>query len=70
VILDDCLSGLDGQTENKIWHGLFGRDGLLKRCRTTVLIASSSSKSCLLPLISALHFTDDGRHHSQTSPIL
>ncbi|KAF2030893.1 hypothetical protein EK21DRAFT_64674 [Setomelanomma holmii] len=42
VILDDCLSGLDGQTENKIWHGLFGRDGLLKRCRTTVLIASSS----------------------------
>jgi len=45
VILDDCLSGLDGQTENKIWHGLFGRDGLLTRCRTTVLIASSSSKS-------------------------
>lgn len=44
VILDDCLSGLDGQTENKIWHGLFGRDGLLKRCRTTVLIASSSTK--------------------------
>ncbi|KAH3906329.1 hypothetical protein HBI56_195160 [Parastagonospora nodorum] len=44
VILDDCLSGLDGQTENKIWHGLFGRDGLLKRCRTTVIIASSSTK--------------------------
>ncbi|KAH7091601.1 P-loop containing nucleoside triphosphate hydrolase protein [Paraphoma chrysanthemicola] len=44
VILDDCLSGLDGQTENKIWHSLFGRDGLLKRCRTTVLVASSSSK--------------------------
>ncbi|KAH9869491.1 hypothetical protein IAQ61_006697 [Plenodomus lingam] len=44
IILDDCLSGLDGQTENRIWHGLFGRDGLLKRCRTTVLIASSSAK--------------------------
>ncbi|KAH8712254.1 hypothetical protein GQ44DRAFT_689190 [Phaeosphaeriaceae sp. PMI808] len=42
VILDDCLSGLDFRTENKIWHSLFGRDGLLKRCRTTVLIASSS----------------------------
>jgi ATP-binding cassette subfamily C (CFTR/MRP) protein 1 len=53
VILDDCLSGLDGQTENKIWHGLFGRDGLLKRCRTTVLIASSSSKSCLRPSVLA-----------------
>ncbi|KAF1848738.1 P-loop containing nucleoside triphosphate hydrolase protein [Cucurbitaria berberidis CBS 394.84] len=44
VILDDCLSGLDGQTENRIWHSLFGHEGLLKRCRTTVLIASSSAK--------------------------
>ncbi|KAF1838182.1 canalicular multispecific organic anion transporter 1 [Decorospora gaudefroyi] len=44
IILDDCLSGLDGQTENRIWHSLFGQEGLLKRCRTTVLIASSSAK--------------------------
>lgn len=44
IVLDDCLSGLDGQTENRIWHSLFGHDGLLKRCRTTVLIASSSAK--------------------------
>jgi ATP-binding cassette subfamily C (CFTR/MRP) protein 1 len=44
IILDDCLSGLDGQTENRIWHSLFGHDGLLKRCRMTVLIASSSGK--------------------------
>lgn len=44
VILDDCLSGLDGQTENRIWHSLFGREGLLRRCRSTVLIASSSAK--------------------------
>ncbi|KAL6705718.1 hypothetical protein ACN47E_006507 [Coniothyrium glycines] len=44
LILDDCLSGLDGQTENHIWHSLFGREGLLKRFRTTVLIASSSAK--------------------------
>ncbi|PVH92956.1 hypothetical protein DM02DRAFT_697962, partial [Periconia macrospinosa] len=44
IILDDCLSGLDGQTENHIWHSLFGHNGLLKRCRTTVLIASSSAK--------------------------
>jgi ATP-binding cassette subfamily C (CFTR/MRP) protein 1 len=42
AILDDCLSGLDTQTENRIWHSLFGREGLLRRCRTTVLIASSS----------------------------
>lgn len=44
VIIDDCLSGLDGQTENRIWHSLLGREGLLRRCRTTVLIASSSAK--------------------------
>ncbi|KAF2742355.1 P-loop containing nucleoside triphosphate hydrolase protein [Sporormia fimetaria CBS 119925] len=44
LVLDDCLSGLDSQTENRIWHSLFGRDGLLRRCRTTVLIASSSAK--------------------------
>ncbi|KAF2634043.1 hypothetical protein P280DRAFT_52852 [Massarina eburnea CBS 473.64] len=44
VILDDCLSGLDGQTENRVWHSLLGRDGLLRRCRTTVLITSSSAK--------------------------
>ncbi|KAL1591926.1 hypothetical protein SLS60_011518 [Paraconiothyrium brasiliense] len=44
VILDDCLSGLDGQTENRVWHSLFGQHGLLRRCRTTVLIASSSAK--------------------------
>ncbi|KAL5456081.1 hypothetical protein PMIN07_006814 [Paraphaeosphaeria minitans] len=44
VILDDCLSGLDGQTENRVWHSLFGRNGLLRRCRSTVIIASSSAK--------------------------
>ncbi|EMD95327.1 hypothetical protein COCHEDRAFT_112393 [Bipolaris maydis C5] len=44
IILDDCLSGLDGQTENRVWHSLFGKRGLLRRCRTTVLISSSSTK--------------------------
>ncbi|KAF2731990.1 ABC multidrug transporter-like protein [Polyplosphaeria fusca] len=44
IILDDCLSGLDQQTENRVWHSLFGREGLLRRCRSTVLIASSSTK--------------------------
>ncbi|KAF2020289.1 ABC transporter [Aaosphaeria arxii CBS 175.79] len=44
IILDDCLSGLDTQTENRVWHSLFGREGILRRCRTTVLIASSSAK--------------------------
>ncbi|KAL6167369.1 hypothetical protein ACJQWK_06803 [Exserohilum turcicum] len=44
IILDDCLTGLDGQTENRIWHSLLGKQGLLRRFRTTVLISSSSAK--------------------------
>ncbi|KAF2707684.1 hypothetical protein K504DRAFT_483031 [Pleomassaria siparia CBS 279.74] len=44
IILDDCISGLDTQTENRVWHSLFGREGLLRRYRSTILIASSSAK--------------------------
>ena len=44
VILDDVLSGLDAGTENKVFHNLLGPQGLLRRQRCTVLIASSSGK--------------------------
>ncbi|RPA78129.1 putative ABC multidrug transporter [Ascobolus immersus RN42] len=44
VILDDCLSGLDSETENRVFHSLLGANGLLRRFHTTVLIASSSAK--------------------------
>ena len=43
-ILDDVLSGLDMDTENKVFHNLLGTDGLLRRQATTVIMASSSSK--------------------------
>ena len=43
-ILDDVLSGLDMDTENKVFHGLLGLDGLLRRQCATVILASSSSK--------------------------
>jgi ABC-type transport system involved in Fe-S cluster assembly fused permease/ATPase subunit len=42
VILDDALSGLDADTENRVFHNLLGRDGLLRKHRTTVVVASSS----------------------------
>lgn len=42
VILDDVLSGLDADTENRVFHNLLGRDGLLRKQCTTVLITSSS----------------------------
>lgn len=43
-ILDDVLSGLDLDTENRVFHSLLGTDGLLRRQNATVIIASSSNK--------------------------
>lgn len=43
-ILDDVLSGLDMDTEQRVFHSLFGRDGLLRRQGTTSILASSSSR--------------------------
>ena len=44
IILDDTLSGLDADTENRVFHSLLGRAGILRKHRTTVILASSSSK--------------------------
>jgi ATP-binding cassette subfamily C (CFTR/MRP) protein 1 len=44
IILDDTLSGLDSDTENRVFHNLLGRTGVLRKQRTTVVLASSSSK--------------------------
>ena len=43
-ILDDVLSGLDMDTENRVFHNLLGFDGLFRRQVTTVILTSSSSK--------------------------
>ena len=43
-ILDDVLSGLDVETENRVFHNLFGVKGLLRRFATTTIVASSSGK--------------------------
>ena len=42
-ILDDPLSGLDADTENRVFHNLLGQDGLLRRHFTTVIFASSAA---------------------------
>jgi ATP-binding cassette subfamily C (CFTR/MRP) protein 1 len=44
IVLDDTLSGLDSDTENQVFHSLLGRAGILRKLRTTVVLASSSSK--------------------------
>ena len=43
-ILDDVLSGLDMDTEQRVFHSLLGQDGLLRRQSATTILASSSSK--------------------------
>ena len=43
-ILDDVLSGLDSDTENRVFRNLLGLDGILRRQSATVVMASSSSR--------------------------
>ncbi|KAF8851871.1 putative ABC transporter [Acephala macrosclerotiorum] len=43
VLLDDCFSGLDGETEHYIFENLFGSSGLFKRLGTTVVLVANSA---------------------------
>lgn len=43
-VLDDVFSGLDSDTEHRIFHNLLGFDGLLRRQGTTIILASSSNR--------------------------
>lgn len=43
-VLDDVFSGLDSDTEQRIFHNLLGFDGLLRRQGTTIILASSSNR--------------------------
>lgn len=44
VVLDDVFSGLDLDTENRVFNNLLGLEGLFRRQATTVIAASSSYK--------------------------
>ena len=41
ILLDDVLNGLDTNTENKVFQGLFAEDGLLRTGDVTVVLAAS-----------------------------
>lgn len=43
-ILDDVFSGLDIETEGRVFHSLLGLEGLFRRQSATVILASSSTK--------------------------
>ncbi|KAL2352474.1 hypothetical protein BJ546DRAFT_210965 [Cryomyces antarcticus] len=42
LIIDDILSGPDQSTEKKVFHGVFGQNGILKRSNMTVVLATHS----------------------------
>ena len=44
LILDDVLSGLDAETENRVFYNLLGPNGLLRKHNSTVFIASSAGQ--------------------------
>ncbi|KAF2502909.1 P-loop containing nucleoside triphosphate hydrolase protein [Lophium mytilinum] len=43
VIIDDVLSGLDNTTEKLVFDRVFGPNGLLRKSRTTVILATHST---------------------------
>ncbi|KAK1755647.1 ABC transporter FUM19 [Echria macrotheca] len=44
ALLDDILSALDGETENRVFERVFGHEGLLRRSRTTVVLVTNSTQ--------------------------
>ncbi|KAI0906085.1 P-loop containing nucleoside triphosphate hydrolase protein [Ustulina deusta] len=44
AVLDDVLSGLDVVTEEAVFRGVFGKNGLFKKIGTTVILATHSIK--------------------------
>ncbi|GKT57152.1 ABC multudrug transporter [Colletotrichum tofieldiae] len=42
LVVDDALSGLDAPTQNHIWNGIFGSDGLVRRYGATVILTTHS----------------------------
>lgn len=49
VILDDILKGLDADTYAKCFTAILGREGLLRRHRTAIILATHNSKTQFSP---------------------
>ncbi|GKZ25115.1 hypothetical protein AbraIFM66951_001571 [Aspergillus brasiliensis] len=58
LVLDDIFSGLDADTEEEVFSKIFGRDGLLRRRRSTVLLCTHSIRH--LPAADHIIALDDG----------
>ncbi|RAH71174.1 putative ABC transporter [Aspergillus aculeatinus CBS 121060] len=44
LLLDDTFSGLDGETEQKVFNNIFGPDGLLRTSNGTAVLVSNSAQ--------------------------
>ncbi|CAG8888161.1 unnamed protein product [Penicillium egyptiacum] len=60
LVLDDALTGLDGETEKIILENLFAEHGSLKRSRQTVIMATNSAHH-LLYADNVIALDKDGR---------
>ncbi|OQD90867.1 hypothetical protein PENANT_c001G04474 [Penicillium antarcticum] len=65
LLLDDVFSGLDGKTEESLFHNLFGPDGLLKEGEVTVILATHAVQRLVYAdnvviLDSEGHIADEG----------
>lgn len=55
LVMDDCFSGLDANTEDLVFDNLLSKEGLLRKAKTTIVLASSDCE-CIIyifPFISS-----------------
>ncbi|KAL3299574.1 ABC transporter [Colletotrichum asianum] len=67
VILDDIFSGMDARTAHHVSTCLIGRDGLLRRQRASVIIATHSHR--IMSLADSIISLDGGRVQEVGSPM-
>ncbi|KAI8300944.1 ABC transporter atnG [Colletotrichum sp. SAR11_240] len=67
VILDDIFSGMDARTAHHVSTCLIGRDGLLRRQRASVIIATHSHR--IMSLVDSIISLDGGRVQEVGSPM-
>jgi ABC-type multidrug transport system fused ATPase/permease subunit len=71
VIIDDILSGLDNTTEKLVFDRVFGQNGLLRKSRTTVILATHSTHFApqvdKIVIMSAGRIVDQGTYEELVS---
>lgn len=67
VMIDDAFSGLDAETEEKVFSRLMGQNGLFRKCGTTVLLVTHavhrlSFSDNIISLGSSGHIVEQGTY--------